>query len=340
MFFSRDRFAVLGRCSNGAAAMQSGKLGLLGDVGATNARFALLFPDGSMTAPKTCAVADFASLAEAIEAYLAKEGRARPTDGALAVAAPIVSDAVSMINHPWSFSIAALGDRLGIGRLSVFNDFVANALAIPHLAADDVAKIGAGQPAVGASIGVLGPGSGLGVSGLIRSEGREVAVQGEGGHVTLAPANLRESAVLDQLRARFGHVSAERVLSGPGLVNLYGALCELSGQAAPVLTPAEITEPSRLGEDPHAREAVTMFCAMLGTIAGNLALTLGARGGVYIAGGIAPRLEPAVFGPPFRERFEDKGRLRPYLASTPTYLILRPTPALLGMAARLKRDFE
>jgi len=319
--------------------MQSGKLGILGDVGATNARFALLGLDGRMTAPKTSAVADYASLADAIEAYLVKEGGARPTHGALAVAAPIVGDAVSMINHPWSFSIAALRLRLGLERLSVLNDFVANALAIPHLGPADVAKIGAGEPAEGASVGVLGPGSGLGVSGLIRSEGRQVAVEGEGGHATLAPANARESAVLDRLRARFGHVSAERALSGPGLVNLYDALCELTGEAAPALSPADITDPSRLSADPRARETVTMFCAMLGTVAGNLALTLGARGGVYIAGGIAPRLGPAVFGPPFRERFEDKGRLHGYLAATPTYLILRPTPALLGMAARLESEF-
>lgn len=318
--------------------MRSGKLGLLGDVGATNARFALLGPDGGMTVPKTCAVADFASLAEAIETYLAKEGSARPRLGALAVAAPITGDAVSMTNHPWSFSIAALRVRLSLERLTVLNDFNANALAIPHLEAVDVAKIGAGAPAAGAPIGVIGPGSGLGVSGLIGIEGREVALEGEGGHVTLAPANARESAVLERLRARFGHVSAERALSGPGIVNLYGALCELAGKPAPALTAREITDPSRAAQDPLAREAVTMFCAMLGTLAGDLALTLGARGGVYIAGGIAPKLGLATIGPPFRERFEDKGRFRGYLESTPTYLILRPTPALLGLAARLKRD--
>lgn len=319
--------------------MQNGKLGLLGDVGATNARFALLRPNGSMTAPRSCSVADFVSLVDAIEAYLAKEGGVRPSHGALAVAAPIVGDTISMINHPWSFSIAALRERLGLEGLSVLNDFVANALAIPHLAAGDVAKIGGGEPAPGASIGVLGPGSGLGVSGLVRSEGREAAVEGEGGHVTLAPANDRESAVLERLRARFGHVSAERALSGPGLVNLHQALCELSGEATPPLTPAEITDSRRIEADPRARETVTMFCAMLGTVAGNLALTLGARGGVYIAGGIAPKLGTALFGPPFRERFEEKGRLHGYLAATPTYLILLPTPALIGMAAKLQRDF-
>ena len=264
--------------------MQNGKLGLLGDVGATNARFALLRPDGSMTVPKTSPSPTLLSLADAIEAYLAKEGGPRPTHGALAVAAPIVEDAVSMVNHPWSFSIVALGRRLGLAHLCVLNDFTANALAIPHLAASDVAKIGGGEPPPEASIGVLGPGSGLGVSGMVRSEGREAAVEGEGGHVTLAPANDRESAVLDRLRARFGHVSAERALSGPGLVNLYQALCELSGEAAPALTPAEITDQRRMNDDPRARETVTMFCAMLGTVAGNLALTLGARGGVYIAG--------------------------------------------------------
>ncbi len=320
--------------------MQGGKLGLLGDIGATNARFSLLGGDGSMTVPKTCAVADFASLGDAIEAYLAKEGHARPSLAALAVAAPITGDAVSMTNHPWSFSIAALSRRLGLERLFVLNDFNANALAIPHLETADVAKIGGGAPTAGAPIGVIGPGSGLGVSGLIQYGGRDVSIEGEGGHVTLAPANDRESAVIDRLRARFGHVSAERALSGPGLVNLYTALCELAGEAAPALTPAEITDPKRTAQDLRAREAVTMFCAMLGTLASNLALTLGSRGGVYIAGGIAPKLGPAVVGKPFRERFEDKGRFRDYLASTPTYLILRPTPALLGLAARLKRELD
>ena len=217
--------------------MQNGKLGLLGDIGATNARFATASFRRSMTAPKSCSVASFPALADAIEAYLTEERGVRPTHAALAVAAPILGDAVSMINLPWSFSVAALRAQLGLEGLSVLNDFVANALAIPHLAPSDVAKLGGGEPAEGASIGVLGPGSGLGVSGLVRSEGVEAAVEGEGGHVTLAPANDRESAVLDRLRARFGHVSAERALSGPGLVNLYQALCELSARlAAPALT--------------------------------------------------------------------------------------------------------
>jgi glucokinase len=320
--------------------MQSGKLGLLGDIGATNARFALLLPDGSMTTPKRCAVADFATLAEAIEDYLAKVGGARPRHGALAVAAPIEGDAVAMTNHPWSFSLSALRARLGLERLCALNDFAANALAIPHLEGADVVKIGAGVPVAGAPVGVIGPGTGLGVSGLTWSEGKPVAIAGEGGHVTMAPANARESAVLDRLRARYGHASAERALSGPGLVNLYGALSELAGRSGPPMTPAAVTDPTRLAQDPLAREAVMMFCAMLGTIAANLALTLGARGGVYIAGGVAPKLGPELLEKPFRERFEDKGRFRGYLASIPTYLILRPVPALLGAAARLRSALD
>lgn len=315
---------------------RGGRLGLVADIGATNARFGLVGEAGAISRERVAAVSQYASLAEAIEDYLRLENGERPVEAALAVAAPVCGDAVTFTNHPWSFSIEGLRARLKLERLRVVNDFVANALAIPHLAESDRVQIGRGAPCAGAPIGIIGPGSGLGVSALIGEGARATPLEAEGGHVTMAPANDEESAVLDLLRARFGHVSAERVLSGPGLVNLYEALCALSGASAPPFAPAQIADPTVWEADPLTREAVLMFCAMLGTVAGNLALTLGARGGVYIAGGIVPKLGDFFARSGFRARFEEKGRFRGYLAQIPTYVILRPMTALLGAAALLK----
>jgi glucokinase len=254
----------------------------------------------------------------------------------LAIAAPITGDEITLTNFPWSFSVVDLRARLSLGSLRVINDFVANALAVPHLGRGEVAQVGPGKPVPGAPVAVIGPGSGLGVSGLAFLDGRPVPIRGEGGHVTMAPADPHEADVLDLMRKRFDHVSAERVLSGPGIQNLYAALCEVAGEAQEQFTPAQITD-ARIGEQhPRAREAMQMFCAMLGTIAGNLALTLGARGGVYIAGGIVPRLGAAFGQSAFRARFEAKGRFRDYLAGVPTYVITRPHPALLGAASLLE----
>ncbi|PWB61430.1 MAG: glucokinase [Bradyrhizobiaceae bacterium] len=308
-------------------------LALVGDIGGTNARFALVQPDGSLARVRTLATEDHPTLADAIAFYFAKFPAERPDRAVLAVAAPVTGDQVSMTNHPWRFSIAALQAELGLARLRVINDFVANALAIPHLAPAERAQVGGGAPLAGAPAGVLGPGTGLGVSALVPSHDGFVPIQGEGGHVTMAPADARESAVLDLMRRRYAHVSAERVLCGPGLVNLYNALCELDGVPAAALSAAQITDPRTEAEEPQARAATAMFCAMLGTVAGNLALTLGARGGIYIAGGIVPRLGAAFAESAFRARFEDKGRLRAYLAEIPTYVMTRSEPALLGAAS-------
>ena len=313
---------------------------LVGDVGATNARFALIGRNGAVEAVRVLACADYASLQDAIAAYFsdnpqARGSRVRLRAAALAVAGPVGGDRVSLTNHPWSFSIRELRRHLGVGRLLVVNDFTAVAAAAPHLKPEDLTAVGGGTAEPGAPIGVLGPGSGLGVGGLVRAGDRWVAVSGEGGHVTMAPATARESAVLDHMRQRFDHVSAERLLSGPGLVNLYNTLAEIDGVPAVAYTAAQITDPGIGESDPRCRETVGMFCAMLGVAAGNLALTLGARGGVYIAGGIVPKLGGVFAASGFRERFEDKGRLRPYLESIPTCVIDHPLPAFVGLAALL-----
>lgn len=309
--------------------------GLIGDIGATNSRLALVGPDGSFSQIRVFATDEFSGLGDMIEAYFASKARThRPPKAVLAVASPVTGDEIRFTNVPWTFSADELRQRLGFDRLRFINDFVANALAVPHLAEEDRAQIGGGAPVHDAPIGVIGPGSGLGVSALAFGNGRPLPIQGEGGHVTMAPADEREAAVLDVMRRRYDHVSAERALSGPGLVNLYAALCELSGQPQEQFSPAQITDPGIGVRHPRAGEATAMFCAMLGTIAGNLALTLGARGGIYIAGGIVPRLGAAFAQSAFRDRFESKGRFRAYLAAVPTYVITRPHPALLG-AARL-----
>jgi glucokinase len=314
------------------------ELGLVGDIGGTNARFALVQPDGRITDVRVYATDAYPTLAEAITAYLGEEAPPeRPRQAVLAVASPVGRDTIALTNHPWTFAIDDLRRQLGLERLRIINDFAANALAIPHLDKADRLQIGPGAPDPGAPVGVIGPGTGLGVSALIRSGNEWIAIESEGGHVTMAPGDARESAVLDLMRRRYDHVSAERLLSGPGLLNLYNALCEIAGVPAASYSAAQISDPRIWHEDPRAGEATAMFCAMLGTVAGNLALTLGARGGIYIGGGIVPKLGSAFAQSAFRRRFEAKGRLRAYLAAIPTFVILHPFPAFLGAAKLLER---
>jgi len=317
-------------------AQQTGATWLVGDVGATNARFGLVSPDGAILHSAVFPCADFAEIGLAIEAYLATRGNLpMPRRGALAIAAPITSDQIRMTNHPWSFSVIALRDRLNLERLVAINDFTAVALAVPRLTAGDRMAVGGGAPVAGRPVAVLGPGSGLGVSGLIPAGAGWVALAGEGGHITMAAGNERESDVLREMRRRFDHVSAERCLSGPGLVNLYNSLAALDSVPAAPYTAAQITDPETGARDPLCREATAMFCAMLGGVAGDLALILGAQGGVYIAGGIVPRLGARFVDSSFRARFEAKGRMSGQLAAIPSYVVTHKLPAFLGCMAAL-----
>ena len=242
--------------------MAAAELGLVGDVGATNARFALVRPDGSMTAARVYALDDYSSLTETLHAYLADEGPpARPEQAVLAMASPITGDQVTLTNHPWTFSIEAVRKHFGLTRLRVINDFAANAVAISHLKEADRLQVGRGFPVSGAPIGVLGPGTGLGVSALMPAPGGWTPIEGEGGHVTMAPADAQESAVLELMRRRYDHVSAERVLSGAGLVNLYSVLCELAAVPAAPFTAPQITDPGIWAQDfAHARCRGHVLC--------------------------------------------------------------------------------
>ena len=312
---------------------------LMGDVGGTNARFALQEAPGAQPSQvRTYAVADHANIDGAMKAYLGQVVGPRPRQGAVGIANPIVGDFLRMTNSPWAFSIEALRVAVGLDRLLFVNDFTALALSLPSLQPEHLRRIGtAGQADPKGAIGLLGPGTGLGVSGLLYdTAGHLVPLGGEGGHVSLAPANAREDAVVAVLRERFGHVSAERALQGVGLVAMYDALCKIDGVPAASLDPAGVTAAAMAGTDARCVEVVELFFAFLGSVAGNLALTLGARGGVYIGGGIVPRLGDWIDRSTFRERFIAKGRFRGYLDAIPTWLIQAETsPALIGAARAL-----
>lgn len=308
---------------------------LLADIGGTNARFALLQAD-DIRDEAVLACADYPDIVAAVEFYLRSVGASaagqRPQEAAMAIAGPITGDLIRMTNHPWQFSAATVRRQLALKRLSFFNDFTALALSLRYLPANELEPIGKGRPVRDAPIALIGPGTGLGVSGLIHTGAQWIPLQGEGGHVTLAVMNEREFAMLGKLRQRFSHVSAELVLSGPGLVNLYDALCEVDGLVPEVLTPAEITRRANEAACRTCLEAVHMFCGLLGTMAGNLVLTLGAVGGLYIGGGVVPHFGRLFAASHFRARFEDKGRFADYLAAVPVYLIRSPLPAFVGLA--------
>lgn len=308
---------------------------LLADIGGTNARFALL-QAADIRDEQVLACAAYPDIVSAVEVYLrgvgANEPGRRPQEAAMAIAGPITGDLIRMTNHPWQFSAAAVRRQLGLQRLMFFNDFTALALSLRHLPAAELETVGKGRAVPNAPIALVGPGTGFGVSGLIPTGEEWIPLQGEGGHVTLAVTNEREIAMLGKLRQRFSHVSAERVLSGPGLVNLYDALCEVDGVVPKVLTPAEITRRADEGSCRTCLEAVHMFCGLLGTVAGNLVLTLGAVGGLYIGGGVVPHFGRLFAAAHFRDRFEDKGRYAEYLAAVPVYLIRSPLPAFVGLA--------
>jgi glucokinase len=312
---------------------------LIGDIGATHARFAVTASERKIELMHVYRSSEFSSLLNAVEHYLkgpALGSLLRPTKAALAIAAPLSGDQVTFPNRLWSFSRTQFQADLGFA-VDFYNDFSAVALAVPHLHADEVLQIGDPvSPADGAKA-VIGPGTGLGVAGLVRAADRWIDLSGEGGHATMAAATREESEVLNILRRRWDHISAERVLSGPGLANIYEALCIVHSVETRKLKAEEITTAMAKTDGPKEQanvlctRAFDIFCAMLGTVAGNVALTLGATGGVYIAGGILPRVKDAFAASHFRRRFEQKGRLTDYMRSIPTYLVLHEAPALLGL---------
>jgi glucokinase len=310
---------------------------LLGDIGGTHARWAWVEAAGapiSRIAVHRCD--DHADAIASAQAYLRQQDLPAPAAIAFGVATTMRGDLVQLTNHPWTFSVEALRKAVGARRCLAINDFTALALSLPTIDASGLEPLGGASAAADAPRAVLGPGTGLGVSGLIPlGQDRWHPLSGEGGHVTLAAADAHDAALLALLRDRFGHVSAERVLSGPGLSNLHDAVRALAAAPPRPMSPAEIGVGARDEGDPYCLEATRRFSGFLGTVAGNLALTIGARGGVYVGGGVVPRLGPAFDRAFFRQRFDAKGRFAEYLRPIPAWLITAPMPALAGAGRAL-----
>jgi len=309
---------------------------LIGDLGGTNARFALaLARENGFEEELSLSCADFPTAEEAIDHYLSETGRRRPVVICLAVAGPIVDQTVRFLNNNWTLDAGRLTARYLGARVLLLNDFEAAAYSLPLLGSGDLQPVGLPVPydlaaAGDFTVGVVGPGTGLGVAGLLKREGRAYPLVGEGGHVGFAPETKVQLAVLEQLRGRFERVSNERLLSGPGLQNVFWALQNIHGRPAESADAAEIFRRAQANEDEIASETVQLFFEALGQVAGNLALSLGTREGVYIAGGIVLRYPELLKSGSFRSGFENKGRHRSLMEQVPTCLVTYPQPGLLG----------
>ena len=303
---------------------------MLGDIGATNARFALL-ANGVLGAVRSFEVAEFALFTDVVAIFLKDRCRGlRVKQALLAIAGPVKSERSVLTNCSWVIDTIELRATFGLDA-RIVNDFEAVAFSLPWLTSADLVEIGSGKSEAGAPKAVLGPGTGLGVACLMSRSDKGMVIASEGGHATLAATCEREERIIGQLRQRFGHVSAERVVSGMGLENIYQAIAALDGIDIASRSAGEITKRALGSECQMAREALHVFCAFLGSFAGNVALTFGARGGVYIAGGISPRILDFLVRSQFRNRFEAKGRFLPYLEAVPSYVITHPAVAFVGL---------
>jgi len=313
--------------------------GLVGDVGGTHARFALVDTQGHVRNPRTFQAKDYSSLTDVIEEYLeTTAGKRRPPRAVVAVAGPVLDGEIEFTNLDWVVSEGDLLAHFEFEAVKLINDFAAQALACPRLQDGDLRQIGpdVGRGAYDCPVVVLGAGTGFGVAGIARNERGDVAIATEGGHAAFAPNDEIEVEVWRRLKRKYGRVSIERLLSGAGLYDLYCALADIEGRNAVLPDQAAVTTEGLAG-DPFAGATLDRFLGMLGSVAGDLALSYGARGGVYVSGGIAPRMADRLATSPFRTRFEDKGRLSDYVRAIPTFLVLHPYPAIIGAARELEQ---
>ena len=308
---------------------------LVGDIGGTNARFAVAHLGGSrptLCDPMQFACADFETAAAAIDGYLDAASVPRPRRACIAVAGPVEASAVQATNSGWRLSEAELlAEGFAVAR--VLNDFGALAYAAPAFLPDDLAVLGPPLPAPAAgTVAIVGAGTGFGVAALARDGDASIPMSTEGGHIAFAPTDDIEVSILALLGGRFGRVSVERILSGPGLADLHWALGQIGGGDHPPLSASDIVAQGLADADSACAETLRRFCAIYGAVAGDIALALGARGGVYLGGGIAPRILAVLADGGFRRRFEAKGRFSTFMAAIPTQVILHPYAALLGAA--------
>lgn len=313
----------------------------MADIGGTHARLAVADIEGEgLQTVRRFDVARNSDFGMVLDRFLAEveaagDRQVRPERACLAVACAVDGDVLRLTNSPWVVDRQAIRARLGGAAVALINDFAAVGHALGGLGAGDWQQLGPGTAVAGRPAVVLGPGTGLGVCSVVPVGDSNVVVEGEGGHVDFAPVTPREVRVHDALTGQFGRVSVERLLSGAGIVNVHRALARIEGVESSLDSPEAISRAAMAAADPLAQETLAMFFAVLGSVAGNLALTLGARGGVYIAGGIVPQLLALAMRSPLRERFEAKGRFRGYLQAIPLRIVTRPELGLLGAAAVL-----
>lgn len=308
---------------------------LLADIGGTNARFALEHGSGRIEAIATLHPADYPEFTDAVQAYLQQTCHPPVRHAIVAIANPIHGDRIKMTNHDWAFSIEAARRLLRLDTLLLVNDFTALSMAVPQLKTSELQQIGGGTAAAGSPIGVVGAGTGLGVGGLLHDGSRWLPLASEGGHVSFSPANPREAAILAYGWRTYEHLSAERLVSGPGLELIHQALLDIDGLPEEALKAEQIVERGLQQGDPLCKETVDIFCSMLGTVAANLAVTLGALSGIYIGGGVVLHLGDYFERSPFRARFENKGRMSTMTRKIPTFVITADYPAFIGVSAIL-----
>ncbi len=308
---------------------------LLADIGSTYARFALENERGKFDHLSTVKCADYADFGSALRAYLDLVKDMSVRHAAVAISNPVEGDLVQMTNYHWQFSIENTRVECDLDTLLVVNDYTALAAGLPHLADDQRRQVGPGQAKARSVIGLLGAGTGLGVSGLIPTDDGWISLGSQGGHVSFSPADKRETLILEFAWAQFPHVSAERLISGSGIELIYRAINHLAGKKPESLAATEITNRGLNGQCRECAETLALFCGILGSAAGNLAVTLGAFGGIYIGGSIVPRLGTYFDASSFRRRFEDKGRFSDYVAHIPTFVITADNATFVGVAAIL-----
>ena len=311
--------------------------GLVGDIGGTHARFALTEAgEAEIREPRTYENRDFSSIEAVIEAYLHDARPAHPPVAAvLAVAGPVTDGAIRLTNLDWELSEERLRREAGFAHARLINDFAAQALGARRVGPQGLRRIGPDVAgAAGATLAVLGPGTGFGLAGLARDGRREMVLATEGGHAGFAPCDELELEIWRWFSRRRARVSVERVLSGPGLYELYCALAEIQGEPAGLADQRQVQAAAAKGDE-LAAATVERFCLILGATAGDIALSLGARGGVYVTGGVAQGLAEQIAAGGFRQRFEAKGRFEGYMQAIPTWLILEPYTALIGAATVL-----
>lgn len=311
--------------------------GLIADVGGTNIRLALVEEGVEYSLLKKYLCGQFPSLTHVIKHYLQEVG-ASITHACIAIAGPTDSDWIDMTNNNWSFSRREVQEELGLEALYLINDYTAISMSLPFLGSEQFIQVGPGTIEPAAPKAVLGPGTGLGVGHLVQFDGLWHSLPGEGGHVDFAPVDELDISIWHYLKKRYAHISYEQLLSGLGVIQIYEALVEISDGEYPELSAAEISHKGVEGQCPLCSRTMAQFCKILGSHAGNLALNLGAFGGVYVAGGIVPRFTDFVVNSGFRERFEDKGRFRDYVRRVPTFLITEEQPGLIGAAAYMMQQ--